>query len=186
MIDDVMADTKSRMGKSVEVLSDDLSAIRTARASVGLVKNLKVDYYGSETLLNQLATISTPEARLLVIQPWDKDVIKPVEKAILRSDLGLNPSSDGKVIRLVIPQLTEERRQELAKIVRKRVEDGRVAVRNIRRDANEAIKRLEKAKAISEDEHRRGHDEIQKVTDAYIKEINEAGEVKEKEILEIG
>ena len=185
MIDDVMADTKSRMGKSVEVLSDDLSAIRTARASVGLVKNLKVDYYGSETLLNQLATISTPEARLLVIQPWDKDVIKPVEKAILRSDLGLNPSSDGKVIRLVIPQLTEERRQELAKIVRKRVEDGRVAVRNIRRDAHEELRSYEHNHDISQDDLRRAEGRLQKLTDEAIEQLDRLGIDKEQEVLAV-
>ena len=159
--------------------------IRTARASVGLVKNLKVDYYGSETPLNQLATISAPEARLLVIQPWDRDVIKPVEKAILRSELGLNPSSDGKVIRLVIPQLTEERRQELAKLVRKRVEDGRVAVRNIRRDAHEELRNYEHSHDISQDDLRRAEGRLQKLTDEAIEQLDRLGIDKEQEVLAV-
>lgn len=183
---EVKAEAQVRMGKAVADLSRSMATIRTGRASIALLDPIKVDYYGTPTPLSQMATLSTPSSTSLAIQPWDVSQIAAIEKAIRISDLGINPTNDGKIVRLTIPALTQERRKELVRLLHKVVEQHRVGVRNIRRDANEAIKRLEKDKAISEDEHRRGHDEIQKVTDACIKEINEAGELKEKEILEIG
>lgn len=185
MIQESLADAKGRMQKAVEALRHDLATIRTGRASPGLVENLKVDYYGVPTPLKQMATITTPEARLIVIQPWDRTTIGAVEKAILRSDLGLNPSNDGNVIRLVLPQLTEERRHELARLVRKRVEEGRVAVRNVRRDVHEELRRLQREHQISEDELRRAEHDLQKLTDNIIQEVDKVGEEKEAEILAV-
>lgn len=185
MIDDALLDATERMEKALEALRRDLATIRTGRASPALVEHLKVDYYGNPTPLNQLATISTPEARLIVIQPWDRGSIGAVEKAILRSDIGLNPASDGTVIRLAIPQLTEERRREIAKQVRKRVEQGRVEVRNIRRDCHEHIRKLEHDHEISQDELHRAENELQKLTDDHIKEIDKVGQEKEEEVLAV-
>ncbi len=152
MIGETLADAEERMGKAVEALRRELVTIRTGRASPGLVEHLRVDYYGTPTPLRQLASISVPEARLLTIQPWDKGAMESIEKTILKSDLGLNPSNDGTIIRLVIPQLTEERRKELVRVVHKKVEDGRVAIRNVRRDAHEMLRDLMREKEISEDE----------------------------------
>lgn len=185
-VNEIKSEAQSRMAKSVTDLSRAMSTIRTGRASIALLDPIKIDYYGTLTPLNQMATLSTPSSTSLAIQPWDVTQIGAIEKAILSSELGINPVNDGKVIRLAIPPLTKERRQELVRRLHKVVEEHRVAVRNIRRDANDAVKRLEKDKAISEDESRRGHDELQKVTDASIKEINDAGDLKEKEIMEIG
>lgn len=185
-VKEIKSEAQSRMAKSVTDLSRAMSTIRTGRASIALLDPIKVDYYGTLTPLNQMATLSTPSSTSLAIQPWDVTQIGVIEKAILSSELGINPVNDGKIIRLAIPPLTKERRQELVRRLHKVVEEHRVAVRNIRRDANDAVKRLEKDKSISEDESRRGHDELQKVTDASIKEINDAGELKEKEIMEIG
>ena len=185
-VKEIKSEAQSRMAKSVTDLSRAMSTIRTGRASIALLDPIKIDYYGTLTPLNQMATLSTPSSTSLAIQPWDVTQIGTIEKAIRSSDLGINPVNDGKVIRLAIPPLTKERRQELVRLLHKVVEQHRVAVRNIRRDANDAVKRLEKDKSISEDESRRGHDELQKVTDDSIKEINEAGDLKEKEIMEIG
>lgn len=185
-VQEIKAEAESRMAKSVSDLSRAMSTIRTGRASIALLDPIKVDYYGTLTPLNQMATLSTPSSTSLAVQPWDVTQIGAIEKAILGSDLGINPVNDGKIIRLAIPPLTKERRRELVRLLHKIVEQHRVAVRNIRRDANEAVKRLEKDKSISEDESRRGHDEMQKVTDTCIKEINEAGALKEKEVMEIG
>lgn len=185
-VKEIKSEAQSRMAKSVTDLSRAMSTIRTGRASIALLDPIKVDYYGTPTPLNQMATLSTPSSTSLAIQPWDVTQIGAIEKAILSSELGINPVNDGKIIRLAIPPLTKERRQELVRRLHKVVEEHRVAVRNIRRDANDAVKRLEKDKSISKDESRRGHDELQKVTDASIKEINDAGELKEKEIMEIG
>ncbi len=185
MVDEVMRDTEERMQKAVAALSRELQTLRAGRATTALLDKITVDYYGVPTPLNQMATLSAPEARLLVIQPWDKSVVKDVEKAIQKSDLGLTPNSDGAIIRLSIPELTQERRKELVKIVKKKAEEGRVAVRNIRRDANDMIKEMEKEKEISEDESHRAQDEVQKLTDNYIKEVDGVLENKEKEILEI-
>ena len=150
-----------------------------------MVEKLLVDYYGEPTPLNQLATITVPEARLLVIQPWDKGSMADIEKAILKSDLGVNPTNDGNVVRIAIPQLTEERRKDLVKVVKKRAEEARVAVRNIRREANDMVKSSEKEKLLSEDESKRGMDEVQKITDKHIKEIDVISEAKEKDIMEV-
>ena len=182
MIDDVLADAKNRMGKAVEALRKELVTIRTGRAHPGLIEHLRVDYYGAPTPLNQLATISVPEPRLLVIQPWDRQSLGAIEKAIHKADLGLNPINDGNIIRLAIPQLTEERRKELVKVVRKKVEEGRVAVRNVRRDCHDELRRLQREKEVSEDAQYRGQDELQKVTDGFIQEIERVGEEKEAEL----
>jgi ribosome recycling factor len=185
MIDDVLADAKNRMGKAVEALSKELATIRTGRAHPGLIEHVRVDYYGAPTPLNQLATISVPEPRLLSIQPWDRQSLGAIEKAIYKADLGLNPINDGNIIRLVIPQLTEERRKELVKVVHKKVEEGRVAVRNVRRDCHEELRRLQKDKEISEDAQYRGQDELQKLTDGFIQDIERVGEEKEAELLAV-
>jgi ribosome recycling factor len=173
------------MQNAVEALRHELATIRTGRASAGIVEHLKVDYYGASTPLKQLATITTPEARLISIQPWDRAAMGAIEKAILRSDLGLNPSNDGHVIRLTIPQLTEERRHELVRLVRKRVEEGRVAVRNVRRDVHEELRRQQREHQISEDELRRAEHELQTLTDGVIGEIDKVGKDKEAELLAV-
>ena len=185
MIDDVLADAKDRMGKAVEALRKELATIRTGRAHPGLIEHLRVDYYGAPTPLNQLATINVPEPRLLTIQPWDQQSLGAIEKAVLKSDLGLNPSNDGTIIRLVIPQLTEERRKELAKVVRKKVEEGRVAVRNVRRDRHDELRRLQREKEISEDAQYLAQEDLQKLTDGFIQEVERVGEEKEADLLAV-
>jgi ribosome recycling factor len=185
MLEDVYKDTETQMQKAIESLVHEYAGIRTGRASVGLLDGITVEYYGTQTPLNQVATLSVPESSLIVIQPWDATVLKAIEKAILRSDLGITPSNDGKVIRLGIPPLTEERRQQLVKLVKKRAEEKRVVVRQIRRESNETLKSFEKEKEITEDERRVGQDQIQKITDKFIKKIDEITAKKEKEILEI-
>ena len=177
--------TKSRMEKAVTDLQHEMAKIRTGRASVSLLDGIKVDYYGTPTPLNQLATLHVPEPSMITAQPWDVSQIGVIEKAIRASDLGLNPANDGKLIRIPIPPLTEERRKQLVKHLHSVTEDHRVAVRNIRRDANDSVKRMLKDKAISEDEDRRAHDEIQKLTDSHIKKVDQASASKEKEILEL-
>jgi ribosome recycling factor len=173
------------MEKVLSDLQHEMAGIRTGRASVSLFDHIRVDYYGTPTPLNQLATLHVPEPSLVTIQPWDVSQIGAIEKAILASDLGLNPNNDGKVIRIPIPPLTEERRKELVKHLHAITEEHRVALRNIRRDANEATKKLLKDKLIGEDEERRAHDEIQKLTDTYMQKIEQASKAKEKEILEL-
>lgn len=187
VIKDVLTESEQRMKGVIEATKRDFTAVRTGRANLGILDRVVVDYYGTPTPLNQMANISSPDPRMLLIQPWDKSQIAAVEKAILKADLGLNPSNDGSAVRLSIPQLTEERRKELVKLVRKETEEKRVAVRNIRRDANEAIKNLEKDSAndISEDDAKKGLDDVQKLTDQYIKTIDSLLETKEKEIMEI-
>lgn len=185
MIDEVLSDASTRMGKSIETLKKDLATIRTGRASPAIVDSIKVDYYGTPTPLKQIATISAPESRLLVIQPWDNSTIGEIKKAIQRSELGLNPSSDGNLIRLAIPQLSEERRKELVKVVHKKTEDGRVALRNIRRDALEMLRELEREKEISQDEQKRAQEHLQEITDNFIAEAGKVAEAKETELLEI-
>ena len=184
-IGSVIADSESKMKKAIEVLRKDLAGIRTGRASPALVERLSVEYYGVPTPLNQLANVSAPEAQLLVIQPWDKSMISPIEKAILKSDLGLTPTNDGRVVRLAIPRLSEERRKELTKVVHRRAEEAKVAIRNCRRDAVEEFKKLEKDKLVSEDDVKRGQERLQKVTDAEIAEVDRVAADKEKEILEV-
>ncbi|MDY6850710.1 MAG: ribosome recycling factor [Thermodesulfobacteriota bacterium] len=184
MVDEIFEDLKERMRKTLTALDRDLKRVRTGRASTALLDGLRVDYYGAPTPLNQVASISVPEARLLLIQPWDTQVVDSIEKAVLKSDLGLTPMNDGKLIRISIPPLSEERRKELVKVVKKMAEDSKVAVRNIRRDANEMFKDLKKEKDISEDEQFRAQDEVQKVTDEFIKKVDGIVKLKEKEILE--
>ncbi|MGQ9599884.1 MAG: ribosome recycling factor [Anaerolineae bacterium] len=185
MIDELLEEIRQRMQRSVEVLQEDLLSIRTGRASPGLVEKLPVEYYGTVTPLSQIATITAPEPRLLVIRPWDPSALSGIERAILKSDLGLTPLNDGKLIRLNIPRLTEERRRELARLVAKRVEEARVAVRNLRRDALQDLKDFEKEKMISEDEFFEGKEEVQKLTDEFIATIDEIGKRKEEELMEI-
>jgi ribosome recycling factor len=185
MIEDVLKETEDRMKKSVEALNNDLVNIRTGRASPALVERLQVEYYGTNVPLNQLSTISVPEPRLLVIRPFDPSSLPSIEKAILKSELGLTPANDGKVIRLSIPRLTEERRLELVKMVQKRVEEARVAVRNCRRDGLQDMRDLEKEKLVSEDDYFRGKDRMQELTDKYVEEIDGIGSAKEEQIMEV-
>lgn len=172
------------MRKGVEATVREFAGVRTGRASTALVQGIAVDYYGTPTPLQQVATVATPETRLITIQPWDQSLVPAIEKAILKSGLGITPANDGRIIRIAIPPLTEERRKELVRIVRRMTEEGRVAIRNIRRDANEKLKSLEKQKQISEDSLKKATDSVQKLTDNYIKEIEMALASKEKEILE--
>jgi len=185
MIDDALLDATDRMEKALDAFQRDLATVRTGRASPALVEHLKIDYHGTPTPLIQLATISTPDARLIVIQPWDRGSLGTIEKAILKSDLGLNPASDGAVIRLAIPQLTEERRRDIAKQIRKRTEEARVAVRNIRRDCHDHIRHLEHDHQISKDDLHRSENDLQKLTDEHIKEIDKIGHEKEEEVLAV-
>lgn len=185
MANNVLSDAEKNMMKTVEVLNKDFATMRAGRATPSLLEKIMVQYYGTPTPINQLANISAPEARLLVVQPWDKTVLPDLEKAILKSDLGITPNSDGNVIRLAIPQLTQERRTELVKVIKKKAEEGRVAVRNIRRDANDTLKSQQKSGEISEDDQRRLQEEVQKLTDKYIKEIDGLLALKEKEIMTV-
>ncbi|MFD1426274.1 ribosome recycling factor [Kroppenstedtia sanguinis] len=184
-MDAVKKDANQRMEKAIQSLKRELASIRAGRATPALLDKVMVECYGSEMPLNQLANISTPEPRLLVVQPWDKSTLGDVERAILKSDLGLTPNNDGNLIRIAIPALTEERRAELVKVVKKTGEEAKVAIRNIRRDANDEMKKLEKKGDLSEDEARRGQDEIQKLTDRFIQETDQVVETKEKEIMEV-
>jgi len=181
----VLLGADGKMRKAVEVLKSELVTIRTGRAHPGLVEHIVVDYYGTPVPLNQIAGISIPEARLIVIQPWDKQVLPNIEKAILKSDLGLNPNNDGNIIRLPVPQLTEERRNQLVKLVRKKVEDSKVAVRNVRRDALEGLRKLKDSKEMSEDEQRRAMIKLQQLTDKFIEETDQVSKAKESELLEL-
>jgi ribosome recycling factor len=181
----VLANTKDKMEKAVSSLSRELASVRAGRASANLLDKISVEYYGAPTPVNQLASISVPEARLLVIQPYDKTVLGDIEKAILKSDLGLTPSNDGSLIRLPIPALTEERRKELVKLVKKYAEEAKVAVRNIRRDGNDDLKKLEKDGNITEDELRSNTENVQKLTDEYIVKVDNVAKDKEKEIMEV-
>ena len=185
MIGETLADAEDRMTKAVEALRRELATVRTGRANPALVEHLKVDYYGTPTPLKQLASVMVPEARLLTIQPWDKGSLTAIEKAIQKSDLGLNPTNDGSLIRLAIPPLTEERRRELVRMVHKKVEEGRVAIRNIRRDAHSMLRDLLHDKEISEDQEHNAQEELQKVTDRFIAEADRVGQEKEEELLEV-
>ncbi|MEW6982610.1 ribosome recycling factor [Colwelliaceae bacterium 6471] len=185
MINEIQEDAKSRMAKSIESFKINLNKVRTGRAHTSLLDNIVVEYYGMDTPLNQVGNISIPDARTLAITVFDKGMIGAVEKAILKSDLGLNPSSNGTLIRIPLPPLTEERRKDLVKVVRGEAEGGKVAIRNIRRDANSDFKSLLKEKEISEDEHRQAEDEIQKITDSFIKQVDEILVHKEAELMEI-
>lgn len=185
MVSEALQSVEGKMKASVRIFKEDLSTIRTGHATPALIEHIKVEYAGVPTPLNQLAGISAPEAGLLVIQPWDKSCIGNIQKAILKSELGLNPSNDGNLIRIGIPPLSEERRQELIKIVHKRVEERKVAVRNLRHEVINDLKKLEKDKEISQDEQRRSQDQLQKLTDRFISEIEQIGKDKEKELMEV-
>jgi ribosome recycling factor len=185
MVIDALKEAEARMKGAVRSLEDDLAVIRTGRASPALIERLSVEYYGNPTPLMQLATISAPEPRLLTIRPFDPASLKDIERAILTSDLGLTPNSDGKMIRLSIPPLTEERRHELVRVVRNRAEEGRIAIRNVRRDTHNDLREFEREKIISEDELRRGENDLQDLTDRYIELINDQGQRKETEVLEV-
>ena len=185
MINDVMDDAEVRMGKAIDALRRDLATIRTGRASPSLVERLPVEYYGSSTPLNQLAGISVPEPRLLVIQPWDRGSMPAIEKAIRKSELGLNPTNDGQVVRIAIPALTEERRKQLVKLVHGHVEEGKVALRNIRRDAVTQVKELLAEKLIGEDDERRAEQQVDELTKRYVSDAERVGKAKEQEVLEV-
>jgi len=185
MIEDILKAVDSRMQKTLTSLGQELATIRTGRASPSLVEHIKADYHGIPTPVNQMASISIPEAKMIVIQPWDKTMLKNIEKAILKSDIGLNPTNDGNVIRIVIPAITEERRKELIKVVHKRLEDSRVALRNIRRDGLEDLRKAEKGKEISQDDFTRASDKLQLLIDSYIEKVDKTGKTKEAEILEV-
>ena len=181
----VYASHEDRMKKAIEVLRREYGSLRAGRATTGLLDKIFADYYGTPTPINQVANIAIPEPRTIVIQPWEKKMLPVIEKAILKSDLGMTPNNDGSVIRLVLPQLTQQRRQELVKVVHKQAEDGRVAIRNLRRDANETLKKIEKDKTASEDEVKKAQEDIQKLTDKYIKDVDQIMAIKEKEIMEV-
>jgi ribosome recycling factor len=183
MKDEVLQETRRKMDKVLEAMARDLSRVRTGRASVALLEGIKVECYGTTMPLDQVASLAAPESRLLTIQPWDSSVLGDIEKAILRSDLGLNPVNDGKIIRLPIPALTTERRRELVKMVKRMEEEAKVAMRNVRRESNEDLKEMKKEKILSEDETRRGQDDVQKVTDEYVKKVEVQSAEKEKEIM---
>ncbi len=185
MIKDVLTGNEERMKKAIDALKKEFASLRAGRATPALLDKVSVDYYGTPTPVTQVAKVSVPEARMIVIAPYEKQLIKEIEKAIQKSDLGLSPNSDGTVIRLNIPQLTQERRKEIVKTVGKKAEDAKVAVRNIRRDGNDAIKKLEKSKEATEDEVKKGQEDMQKLADKFIKEIDAAKAAKEKEIMEV-
>jgi ribosome recycling factor len=182
---EVKAKLTDKMEKTIEALKKDFAGIRTGRASLSIFDGILVNYFGTPTPINHVATLSVPESRLITIQPWDPKIISEIEKAIQKSDLGLNPGNDGKIIRIAIPSLTEERRKDIVKHAHKRGEEAKVAVRNIRRDSNEEMKKLEKEKHVSEDDTKRAIEEIQKITDSYIKKVDEAVLHKEAEIMEV-
>lgn len=184
-VDDVQADGQRRMKGAIENLQRELSTISTGRANTGLVENIPVDYYGSSMPLNQIATITVPEARMIIVQPWDKGAFEPIEKSILKADLGLNPASDGTVIRLAIPSLNEDRRKEMAKQINKFIENDKVAIRNVRRDVIDQVKKLGKEKEISQDDERRIQEDLQKLTDQMIAQAEKIGKAKEAEVLEV-
>jgi ribosome recycling factor len=185
MVNDILTDVEERMKKSITNLQKEFGAIRTGRANPAMFDGVKVDVYGSEMPMNQVATVSVPEPRMVVIQPWDKSNLGEIEKAILKSDLSVNPSNDGNIIRVQIPELTEERRKEYVKIAKQKAEDSKVSIRNIRRDGNDMVKSMEKDKEISEDESKSAQDDIQKLTDKFVDEAQKLAENKEKEIITI-
>lgn len=183
-VQEIIKSARTRMSKSIQALETEFATIRTSRATPALVENIKVEYYGSQVPLKQIASITIPEARMIVIQPWDPNALSEIEKAILKSELGVTPNNDGKIIRIILPPLTEERRQELVKLVKKLAEETKIAIRNIRRDANEEVRKLEKASEITEDDRYRAEEEIQKLTDEFIEKVEKVLEIKEQEVLE--
>lgn len=185
MTEDLFSDAERRMQKAIAALKQDIAAIRTGRASSALVDRINVDYYGTPTPINQVATISVPESRLIVIQPWDRKMLGDIEKAIQKSDLGINPNSDGQVIRLNVPPMSEERRRDMAKILHKKLDEHKVAIRNVRRDVQDKLRDREKKKEVSEDELKRSTERLQKLTDRFIDEMDKVGKSKEQEITEV-
>jgi ribosome recycling factor len=185
MTEDVLKDAEERMKKAIEALRHSLLSIRTGRATPALIDRLPIEYYGTPTPLNQLATVSAPEARLLMVQPWDKGSLSIIEKALQKSEMGFNPSNDGRIIRIPIPPLTEERRREMVKMVKHKVEEGRISIRNVRRDAMHDLKELETEKMISEDEHKRAAEKLEDLVHKYIREAEHVGDDKEREVLEV-
>ena len=184
-VEEVLSLGDSRMGKAVEALRLDLNSLRTGRATPALLGDLTVDYYGVPTRLNQMATISAPEATLIVIQPWDRQALREIEKSLLKSEMGFNPSNDGSVIRVPIPPLSQERRKELVKVLKKKIEDGKIAVRNVRRDSVEQLRSMERNKVISQDENRRTQEHVQRTTDAHIGQMDQVSTAKEAEIMQV-
>ena len=185
MTDAILKEMKDKMEKAIDIFHRELAKLRTGRASLSMLDGIKVDYYGTPTLLNQLATMSVPESRLITIQPWDANILSDIEKAIMNSDLGLTPTNDGKLIRISIPQLTEERRKDIVKVAKKVAEECKIAIRNNRRDANEEVKKLEKDKTISQDDSKKKQAQIQEITDKYIVKIDDIWKHREKEIMEV-
>ncbi|HKL49050.1 MAG TPA: ribosome recycling factor [Desulfuromonadales bacterium] len=185
MNEEVISTARQGMNKAIDALKKDLSRVRTGRASTAILDEVVVDYYGTPTPLNQVGTLSVPEPRLITIQPWEKNMIPQIEKAILKSDLGLTPNSDGQVVRISFPPLTEERRREMVKLARRLGEDAKIAIRNVRREANETLKKLEKEKEISEDDLKRGEKDVQDLTDSFVQKVDDTIDKKEKEVMEI-
>ena len=185
MVEDILKTQEERMKKSMESLRKEFASIRAGRATPALLDKVMVDYYGTPTPVNQVAKVTVPEARMIVIQPWEKTILHDIEKAIMKSDLGLSPNSDGTSIRLAVPQMTQERRLEVVKTVNKKAEEAKVSLRNIRRDGNDAIKKSEKAKEITEDDSKKGQDKMQKLLDSYVKQVDSARATKEKEVMEV-
>jgi len=185
MIDAIFKELNDKMDRSIDALHREIAKLRTGRASLSMLEGIRVDYYGTPTPINQLATMSIPESRLITIQPWDAGALSDIEKAVMNSDMGLTPTNDGKLIRISIPQLTEERRKEIVKTAKKNAEEGKVAIRNNRRDANESIKKLEKDKTISQDDLKKSQTKIQEITDKYIDRVDDILKHKEKEIMEV-
>jgi ribosome recycling factor len=183
--DAVLAEVATKMDRTVDAFKRDLTQLRTGRATPALVENMAVDYYGAMTPLKQIASITAPDARAIMIQPWDTGSLREIEKSLMTSDMGFNPSNDGAMITVPIPQLTQERRRELVKILKRKIEDGKVSVRNVRRDGLESLRKLEKDKSISQDDNRRAQDRLQKTTDGHTKQIDETGSAKEAEILQV-
>lgn len=181
----VLQEVERKMGRSREALQRELAALRTGRATPALIENVAVDYYGSPTPLKQLASISAPDARAILVQPWDKQSLREIEKSLMRSDLGFNPSNDGNIITVPIPPLNQERRQELVRLLKRKIEEGKVSVRNVRRDGLETLRKLERDKAISQDQNRRSQEQLQKTTDAHIKDIDQVAAAKEAEIMQV-
>lgn len=183
--DDILKEVDVKMGRAIDALNRDLGILRTGRATPSLIENISVDYYGTPTPLNQLASISAPDARAIMVQPWDKQSLREIEKSLIKSEMGFNPSNDGNMITLPIPPLNQERRQELVRLLKKKLEDGKVSVRNVRRDGLESLRKLEKDKLISQDENRRAQDRLQKTTDGHTKNIDQVGTAKEAEIMQV-
>lgn len=184
-LDDILKSAEHKMGSAVDVLGRDLQGIRTGRASTNLLDRVQVDYYGSPTPINGVANVSAPDARMILIQPWDKSMLAVIEKAIMKSDIGINPTNDGSVIRLVLPQLTQDRRKELVKQVHQRAEEARIAVRNCRRDALDHLRKAEKDGGISQEDERRAQERLQKLTDTFVKRVDDVAKGKETEVLEV-